>query len=251
MNIGLLQCDHVAEPFRHIVPDYSEQFANLFSRHAPAVSLRVYDVCHGELPASVDECAGYVISGSKYSVYDDIPWIHELAAFVRKLHENRRKLVGVCFGHQMIAHALGGEVKKTGRGWGIGVKPVQIKLRRSWMQPERETYNLLLSHQDQVEALPPDAEALGGNDHCPYSIFTVGEHFLGIQAHPEFIKPYAEALMGARVDRIGQTTVDAAKETLGMPTDEAAVTRWMETFLKQPVSKLDTKTTQTHNQPGS
>lgn len=239
MEIGLLQCDHVAEAFRHIVPDYDAQFAALFARHAPAVSLQVYDVCHGEMPAEVDECAAYIISGSKYSVYDDIPWIHDLAAFVRRLHDARHKLAGICFGHQMIAHALGGQVKKAGRGWGIGIKPVQIDLHKSWMQPELESYNLLLSHQDQVGVLPPEAEALGGNDHCPCSIFTVGEHFLGIQAHPEFTKPYAEALMNARVERIGQGTVEAARETLALHTDEAAVTGWIAAFLAQPIPERD------------
>ena len=231
MKIGLLQCDHIAEPFQHIIRDYPERFRDLFARYAPEIELVVYDVCHGQLPAAVDECAGYLTTGSKYSVYDDIDWIHALADFVRSLHESRQKLVGICFGHQMIAHALGGSVAKSDHGWGIGSKPVQLLKLKPWMQPEKSAYQLLLSHQDQVQSLPEEAEIIGSNEHCPISMFTIGEHFLGIQAHPEFTAPYAEALMDSRVERIGMPAISAAKETLQTPTDEAEVSQWIQSFL--------------------
>ena len=232
MNIGLLQCDHVSEPFQHIISDYPQAFRDLFAKHAPDISLRIYDVCHGELPQSVEECEGYVITGSKHSVYEDIPWIHQLAEFVRQVHTQKHKLVGICFGHQIIAHALGGKVAKAQVGWGIGTKPVSIEHPKNWMLPEKQTYHLLLSHQDQVMTLPEGAEALGGNEHCPISMIGVGEHLLGIQAHPEFTTAYAEALMDSRVERIGREPIQAAKATLNTPTDEATIAHWIEAFLK-------------------
>lgn len=234
MKIGLLQCDHVSEQYRDILGgDYPDLFTKLFAEHAPEIELVTYDVCHGELPTIIDECEGYLTTGSKYSVYDDIEWIHQLSAFVQQLHEHQHKLVGICFGHQMIAHALGGKVAKSERGWGIGSKPVEIQKTKSWMTPDLTSYKLLLSHQDQVEALPLEAEVLGGNEHCPASIMTVGEHFMSIQAHPEFTRDYSQVLMLSRLERIGRDVVEAAQATLEQVTDEAAITQWISAFFSE------------------
>jgi GMP synthase-like glutamine amidotransferase len=232
MNIGLLQCDHVNEQFRHIIGDYPDAFRAVFAQHAPDITLRVYDVCHGELPQSLDECDGYITTGSKYSVYDDVEWIHQLAEFVRQAHHQQKKLIGICFGHQMIAHALGGKVAKSERGWGIGIKAVELQQTKDWMQPEQQAYQLLLSHQDQVLELPAEAEILGSNDHCPVAMLMMGRHMLGIQAHPEFTPAYAEALMDTRLERIGYDTVQAAKSTLANPTDEGVLGQWMAAFFR-------------------
>lgn len=233
MNIGLLQCDHVREQFLDITPDYSEVFIRFFAEYIPELKLTVYDVCHGELPAMVDAHEGYITTGSRHSVYEDIDWIHKLASFVRLLNENQKKLVGICFGHQMIAHALGGRVAKAESGWGIGVKAVEIKSPKTWMQPIQQDYNLLLSHQDQVLALPEGGEILGGNVHCPISIMSVGEHFLGIQGHPEFTVDYANALMQFRIDRIGEQVVEDAQSTLSTPLNHAEIAHWIGCFLAQ------------------
>lgn len=146
MKIGLLQCGHGDEKFRDIVDgEGNVLFTRLFAKYAPEIELVVYDACHSQLPQEVDECAGYIISGSPYSVYDDIEWIRELEAFVQQLHEYRHKMVGICFGHQMIGHALGGKVVKSERGWGIGSKPVEISQKKSWMIPDVSSYKLFLN----------------------------------------------------------------------------------------------------------
>lgn len=233
MNIGLLQCDHVREEFQNIASDYSDMFRQFFAEHIPEIELTVYDVCHGELPNNVDLHDGYITTGSSHSVYEDIDWIHQLASFVRQLNEHQKKLVGICFGHQMIAHALGGRVERAESGWGIGIKSSEVKSTKAWMQPVQQEYNLLLSHQDQVMTLPPNGEVLAGNAHCPISMFGVGEHFLGIQAHPEFTVDYADALMQVRVDRIGQSTIDDAQSTLSRQQDDTEIAQWIHRFLSQ------------------
>ncbi len=233
MRIGLLVCDHVNAEFQPLVGDYPDLFANLLKPAAQEMELVIYDLTQGQFPADVHECDGYISTGSRYSVYDEVAWIHDLSAFVRELHAEEQKFVGICFGHQMIAHALGGEVKKTERGWGMGVKAVEIDHPQAWMQPALPAYNLLLSHQDQVETLPPDAVVIGSNTHCPNSMIAVGEHFLGIQAHPEFTTRYAEALYCSRVERIGQEKVETALATLNTPLDTLTMARWMAEFLSQ------------------
>ncbi|MCB9451201.1 MAG: type 1 glutamine amidotransferase [Anaerolineaceae bacterium] len=232
MNIGLLQCDHVDESFQYIISDYPEAFQARFERYAPKVRLRVYDVCHGELPQRVDECDGYITTGSRYSVYDDVPWIHNLVDFVRRVDLEQHKLVGICFGHQMIAHALGGSVTKAPNGWGVGVKEVHLNQAYPWMQPETDSYRLLFMHQDQVRKLPPGAELIGSSDHCPVAMFTVGSHLLGVQAHPEFSKSYVEALMDSRIVRIGAEPIAAARQTMPSPTDEEVMTQWIAGFFE-------------------
>lgn len=231
MNIGLLQCDHVNPQFAHLLGDYDDAFRALFAKHAPHITLKVYDACHGVLPQSLDECEGYITTGSKHSVYEDIEWIHQLAEFVRRIHAHQHeKYVGICFGHQMLAHALGGTVAKSERGWGVGVKSATLHHNKQWMTPDINDYRLLHIHQDQVQQLPPNGEVLASNEHCDVSMFVVGDHMLGIQGHPEFIPEFVDALMQTRVERIGAETVRAARNSLIQPTNEAMIVNWIERF---------------------
>jgi GMP synthase-like glutamine amidotransferase len=231
LKIGLLQCDHVTEEMQPQHGDVPDLFKNLFNRVAPEVSLDIYDVTNGEYPDLTNNYAGFISSGSRYSVYDQDPWIIRFKEFVRELYHHNRKFVGICFGHQMIAEALGGKCAMSDHGWGVGIKEVTIQHSKPWMKPELESFRLIVSHLDQVIELPQNSEIIGKNDHCPCSVYTVGEHFLGIQGHPEFTPTFITDLMAHRLDRIGRNIVDEATATLTMPTDEAVVTRWMINFI--------------------
>jgi GMP synthase-like glutamine amidotransferase len=232
LKIGLLKCDTVKSELMHIAGDCSDFFIDLFAAHAPGISLKIYDVNRLEYPASLDECDGYMTTGSASSVYDDEPWIGRLREFVVELYESGTKFVGICFGHQMIAEALGGKCLRAGQGWGVGVKRVEIVAKKAWMQPPLSEYRLIVSHLDQVCRLPEGSEILGANDYCPNSMFMVGEHFLGIQGHPEFTIPYTDALLLSRLERIGQPMVDEARESLGLETQHTVIVRWIENFFR-------------------
>jgi GMP synthase-like glutamine amidotransferase len=223
--IGLLQCDHVLPEFARISGDYDD----MFRRWLPA-DWRVYDVTRGERPDDVFECDAYVSTGSRASVYDREPWLQDFASLVRTLHEAQRPLLGVCFGHQMIAHALGGLVTKCVRGWSIGVHTFEVAVREPWMEPPVDRIGVLMSCQDQVERLPPGATVLAGNEHCPVGMFRVGS-LLGLQGHPEFSVPYAQALAEYRRDKIGDERMNAARSTLGHPTHSELIRSWAEKFL--------------------
>jgi GMP synthase-like glutamine amidotransferase len=232
MKIGLLECDHVLERFRHIAGDYREMFAALFDRHAPQIALQPFDVCNGEFPPSLDACDAYLTTGSRFSAYDDIDWIHTLKNFLRRIHEAKKPFVGVCFGHQLMAEALGGKVSRAEMGWGVGARSVEIIKTESWMIPMLSSCALQYMHQDQVELLPENGVVIGRSDHCPVAMFHVGDSMLGIQAHPEFPKVYSEALLLDRVDRIGEERVRAALASLDQPTDESVIARWIVEFLE-------------------
>lgn len=228
MRVGLLECDHVSARFRSITGDYSEMFAALL----PDVELVPYDVIGGQQPESPTECDGWLATGSRHSVYEDLEWISDTARFVRSVAEAGVPFVGVCFGHQLLAHALGGTVEKASCGWGAGIRRLDVVRTEPWMQPARDSCQLHFMHQDQVNKAPEEAVVLACADHCEVAMFRVGA-MLGIQAHPEFTVAYAEALLTDRTERIGGERVGEALASLTVPTDEAVVARWVASFLAQ------------------
>ena len=231
MHIALLGCDDVPERFRHIAGGYRDMFDALLRPAIPNLRLTWFDVVNGELPENVNTCAAYVCTGSRYSVYEDRDWIARLKIFVRELHDARKPFVGVCFGHQMLAEALGGEVKPAAQGWGVGVHAMHIAHAQPWMQPRLEDCKIQYMHADQVQRLPPESVVLAAAAHCPVAMFTVGDNMLGIEGHPEFPAPYVEALVRTRRERIGEERSVAAIESLSDKTDAAVVARWIANFL--------------------
>ncbi len=229
MKIGLLECDHVREDLLPIAGDYRQMFADLFARHAPQLELVNFDVRNGEFPASVDACEAFVCTGSRFSAYDAEDWIRELKNFLRQLRNADKPFVGICFGHQVLAEALGGKVEKAEQGWGIGVHSLNVTRTESWMQPEQAACGIQYSHRDQVVRLPEQSVLLGESDHCPVAMYRVGETMLGIQGHPEFPAAYVEALVRGRTELIGEENVNAA--SFDAPTDEGTITHWLAKFL--------------------
>ncbi|MCB0571101.1 MAG: hypothetical protein KDC66_15110 [Phaeodactylibacter sp.] len=231
MKIGLLECDHVTPAFRHIAGDYSDMFQALL----PALAIEPYDVCNGHFPESVQACDAFICTGSRHSVYDDIGWIHQLKAFFRQMREARTPFVGLCFGHQMMAEALGGSVAKAEVGWCVGVHDFSVSETAGWMQPQQPAYKLLMLCQDQVVALPPDSRLLASAADCPVGMYQIGDHMLGIQAHPEFSKAYVEAVIRNRIQRIGEEKARVAIASLEQPLDTETIVQWILQFLKQQV----------------
>jgi len=233
MKVGLLECDHVAERFRRIAGDYRDMFAALFSRYAPQFSLDCFDVCNGRFPLSLDACDAYLCTGSRYSVYEDVGWIHWLKDFVKQAYRADKPFVGICFGHQLLAEALGGKTERATQGWGVGVHSLNVIRAEEWMQPMQLSCKLHFMHQDQVQQLPEDGVLLGQSDHCPVAMFRVGNTMLGIQGHPEFPAAYSEAFILDRIERIGADSALAARASLSQATDEEVVARWIAEFLER------------------
>ena len=230
MKIGLLECDHVLEQFRPIAGDYKD----MFQAWLPQAEFAFFDACNGHFPADDDDCDAYMCTGSKYSVYDDVDWILELKAFVKKVYAGNKKFVGVCFGHQMLGEALGGKVEKAPAGWNVGAHSFELLQRETWMEPFQSPVRVLMMCQDQVMVLPTGITVLARAATCPVAMFRVGDRMLGIQGHPEFPVAYEAALLESRRERIGNEKTDAGLESLSWPVDRERVGEWVMRFLESP-----------------
>ncbi len=229
MQIGLLICDHVREEYQYIAPHY----AAMYQAYLPDLKLVPYYVCDGNFPEKVSECAGYMMTGSRYSVYEQLDWIIHLKAFVQAIQKAQIPYFGICFGHQMLAEALGGKVRKAEQiGWCVGTHTFGIQVPKPWMAPPKESINLLMMCQDQVMDLPENSTVLATSNDCTIGMFQVGEKMVGIQAHPEFSKQYCQVLMEARIKRMGAEKVAKGLASLQLPVHEDIFKQWIYAFFK-------------------
>jgi GMP synthase-like glutamine amidotransferase len=232
MKLGLLQCDDVTEALRPQFGTYPDMFSRLLLGIAPDIQLITYNALNGELPQNINECDGYITTGSQFSVNDNDHWIEELQNFISRLAQHNKKFVGICFGHQLLAKALGGKVEKSERGWGIGVSFNRIQRQKPWMHPSQGSLDLLVSHQDQVIDLPHGVEVLASSHFCPNYMLQYGDHMISIQGHPEFSKEYVNALIERRRDLIPAERVEEGQASLQAPVDDQLMVQWFINFFR-------------------
>ena len=191
----------------------------------------VVDVEGGDDLPSREGFAGAIVTGSAAGVYDDLPWIPPLIDWLRAAR-GRTRLVGICFGHQVLAHAFGGMVEKSNKGWGVGLHRYDVRTEEPWMHPRARTIAIPVSHQDQVVAVSADARVIASSGFTPYAGLAWGQDAISFQCHPEFQPDYAAALIeGRRGHRIPEALADEAVASLKRPNDRAVLTAWIRAFL--------------------
>ena len=235
-RIGILQTDSIRDEWQAEFGDYPELFEALMradQTYGSQLEFTVYDVRLGR-PQNID-CDAYLITGSRHSVYDNFPWIGELVEFLHEVLAAGKKVVGICFGHQLFAHFFGGKVGKSDKGWGVGVYASEVVGEHRFLRGESsatlDKINLISSHQDQVLQLPPGAEVYLTNEFCPIAGYTMGDNVITMQGHPEFTPSYIEKLMSSRRDRIDADVIEAAIETLQQPRHAREVIAWALEFI--------------------
>lgn len=238
MKLTIIETGLVPEPIRASFVDYPCMFRALVRASDPSFSFETVSVIKGESlpdPASLE---AILITGSPAGVYDDEPWMAPLMDFIRAAATAEVPQVGICFGHQAIAEALGGKVIKSPKGWGVGRHTYEV-LACPGLATENcpKSVSIAVSHQDQVVTLPPGAEVIARSDFTPYA----GLHYastpaLSFQCHPEFADAYSAALYTARKDRLGDAA-DAALASLTQPDDNNLMGEWITSFIRRAAAK--------------
>jgi len=226
--IAILETGTPPEALKDSFDDYPARFRALLGESVATVR---FDVQAGRLPDDPTAFQGAIVTGSAAGVYDDLPWIAPLMEWLRAARGQTR-LVGICFGHQALAHAFGGRVEKSDRGWGLGLHRYDIRAHEPWMFPRAASIAIPVSHQDQVLAVSPDARIIASSDFTPYAGLAWGEDAMSFQCHPEFQPEYAAALIEARRGtRISHEQADEAVASLARSNDRAVLTAWIRAFL--------------------
>jgi GMP synthase-like glutamine amidotransferase len=225
-SVGILE---TGEPPPDLLARFGRYGAMFERLLGPDFALRTYDVRRGEYPAKVGAHAGYLITGSPAGVYEDHHWIEPLKDWLRSAR-GRTRLVGICFGHQIMAEAFGGRVVRSERGWSIGLHRYEILSAEPWMD-EPAAISIPVSHQDQIVTLPPGSRVVAGNATSPFGLLAYGDQpAISFQCHPEFEPEFAAALIESRRERLPDP--DAALATLAGPNDRPRVAAWIRSFLK-------------------
>jgi GMP synthase-like glutamine amidotransferase len=210
MKIGILQTGLAPEALSEEMGDYPDMFARLLAGHG--FHFVTYRVVEGECPDTVQECDGWLITGSKHGAFEDHPWIPPLEEFIRHAYWAHIPIVGICFGHQIVAQAMGGKVERYEGGWAVGAtdydfagKPMRLN---AW-------------HRDQVTEVPAMAEVVASNDFCANAALLYGDRAFTVQAHPEFRPDFVQGLIETRgKGLVPDETLGGATDRLALPLDD-------------------------------
>lgn len=237
--LGILDCDDLSPALRGDYHCYTCMFKTLFSPffrsgaeyEQYSIEYRRYDVQNNNFPTDLNECDAYLITGSKTGVYDKKPWINSLTLFIQQANCEGVKLVGLCFGHQILAEALGGKVEKSDKGWGVGAMVSRPVEHADWMTDKLGALCLLYSHQDQVTRLPDKAKVLFSSDFCEFSAFYIEKSVMAFQGHPEFTLDYCHRLMFVRQEKYAEGQYERAVKSLEQPLHSELLGHWILNFL--------------------
>lgn len=225
MKIGILQTGHAPEEMLSTTGDVALYFERMLSGFG--FGFATYSVVDMEFPAAITDCEGWIITGSKHGAYEDHAFIPPLEALIRDVYAADIPLVGICFGHQIIAQALGGKVEKFDKGWAVG------NTTYDW---NGDTVQLNAWHQDQVVIRPADATVYASNDFCENAALVYGNRIFTTQPHPE----YGADFIGGLVTHRGKGVVpddqlNAARDGLSKPDDNARIAAQIAHFFKERV----------------
>lgn len=238
MRIGIIETGRPPAELQGQHGDYPAMFARLFEGLGDKEFV-TYAIESGAPLPDITACNAFIITGSRHAVYEDHPWLEPLFAFIRACVTANVPLLGICFGHQAMAQALGGRVEKSSRGWGVGVQEYALAPAGQALMPSFEKLHLLGLHQDQVVVPPPGAQLLASSDFCPYAGFAYGDTALSFQAHPEFSLAYERDLIALRRGNVLSFEVaDRASASLDRPVDAAALAVAAGKFLQQKTRRI-------------
>ena len=231
MKLGILQCGHAPDPVAQKHGDFDHMFTQLLAPYG--YSYEVWNVVDMDFPDGPEAADAWLLTGSKHGAYEDHPFIPPLEALIRDIHASGRRMLGICFGHQLLALLLGGKAERAEQGWGVGVHSYRLAGKPEWMSPALDELQLLISHQDQVTRLPEKATLLASSDFCPIGAYHIEDQVLCFQGHPEFVHDYSRALLDLRQQHLGEQVYQQGVDSLKHSQQGSAVAEWMMRFVAQ------------------
>ena len=235
MHICILHIGFSKEGHQNLHTTSPERFINLLKPSLPEAKWTTIHCLEDNLPNDTNEFDVYLITGGKYSVFEDLDWQHKLFDFIQQIYNKNIPLLGICYGHQAIAHVLGGHVERFDNGWGAGVTSVNVIDQPTWLQPMAEKIYLLAMHQDQVTKMPTEATRFLDSHFCHTSGFYIEDRVLAIQQHPEFTTEHCRNLIVKRKERIGKQ-YKSALQSLDIQHQGEYVGQWMANFINLRVT---------------
>ncbi|MCV6600282.1 MAG: type 1 glutamine amidotransferase [Cohaesibacter sp.] len=235
MDICILHIGHRSAGDTPSIPPSPDRFQAAISPWLPEAKWHVTSAVNDPLPKA-ENYDGYLITGGKYSVFEQYDWQDRLLAFIRELDEKAIPLVGICYGHQAIATALGGETERSDKGWGIGLMDISLTDRPNWLQAPQRDLMLHSMHQDQVSKMPQGAKLFLASDFCPIGGFYKDKTYLAIQQHPDFTPEVNRHLIEKRYERIGAERADKALKSLQEHDDTPIAAQWIADFLRDSIA---------------
>ena len=223
MHIGNLQCGHIPTGKGHPKQTYGDLYTEFLKERG--LTFQTWSVVDMDFPDSPLVADGWLLSGSKHGAYEDLPFIAPLERFVRDAYAAKVPLVGICFGHQMIAQALGGKVEKFSDGWSLG---------RQIYDLEGKSVALNAWHQDQVTRTPKDARTIGSNELCKHAALAYEGRAFSVQAHPEFTDDHVSLLLDVRRAALDEDQAAAVRANLGKPLSNTELAERITAFFKEP-----------------
>jgi GMP synthase-like glutamine amidotransferase len=231
MKLGILETGDVVPELKARHGDYPAMFRALLGAVEPKLEFATVSVVSGAMPAAPGQADAWLVTGSRHGVYDGLPWIEPLKGFLRDCIDARVPVVGICFGHQILAEALGGRAVKSDRGWGLGVQEYDVVPGApAWLGALPEHFAMRALHQDQVVELPPNAHVLAHSAHCDFAAVAYGDperpEAISLQPHPEFGPEFMDELLALRAGTTFATELaDEARASLVRPVANEAWAR--------------------------
>lgn len=247
ITLGILETGVPPQEYREQHGSYPDMFSELLAASDAHLNCKYFHVLEGDIPASPQQCDAWLITGSKFGVYEDHSWIPKLEALIQQAYTQDVPVVGICFGHQLIAQALGGKVVKSDKGWSLGVSEYQIDSAPNWQsllsqngadRPVEAAFSIQAYHQDQVVELPKDTQVLASSTFCPYAALSFNDRAISFQGHPEFAADYTKKLLTNRRDLklLPNALSNQAIEHIDKPVQRQQVADWICNFLRHKLA---------------
>jgi GMP synthase-like glutamine amidotransferase len=233
LKVCILDNDNLDPAVADTYVSYGAMTEKMFAAAGVPWQFERFNTTRGEYPASFDGYDAVLLTGSKADSFSDEPWVRTLRERTTALLRQRKKLLGICFGHQLIAHCLGAKVGRAPKGWGMGRMQYEW-LGKTPLKPAASdaTLHLLASHQDQVQSLPEGATLLARSEFCPIAAYSVEDRVFCIQPHPEFVEDYNAWILSKRPESVSADRRDAVRAEMALPHDGLDVARFMRDFVE-------------------